>query len=257
MFDHITARVADLPGRIGLYMLDTTSGSELALNADMPLEAASVIKIPVMIEAFRQREAGLIRFDTPVTIRPEDKLPSCGALTYLRDGTTVTVGDLVTLMIILSDNTATNLLIDMLGQENINRGIERLGLKGTRLNRKLFQPELAAKGVRNYVTARDMGMALKGLLDGAIVGPEASREMLTILGQQRLNGKMPFFLHDKGIQCAHKTGEDDGITHDVGIIYAASPRILCFLSSETDVPQAERAIQDVAAIVAGVSTEKR
>lgn len=247
------ARLAEvLPGHIGLYVLDTASGQSYALHADEPIEAASVIKLPIMVEAFRQREAGKLDFNAPVTIHAEDKLPSCGALTYLHDGLTVSVRDLVTLMIILSDNTATNLLIRLLGLENINAAIDGLHLTGTRLNRPLFRPDLAAKGIQNFVTARDMGRLLEGLLRGEIVSERASREMLDILANQRLNGKMPFFLHDKGIRCAHKTGEDDGVTHDVGIINASSPRILCFLSEKTDVPRAERALQDIAALVAEI-----
>ncbi len=76
------------------------------------------------------------------------------------------------------------------------------------------------------------------------MSPEADAEMLGILKDQRLNGKMPFFLH--GLKIAHKTGEDDGITHDVGIVYADHPLILCFASNHTDVPAFERFIQDAA-----------
>lgn len=241
-----------LLGDIGMYILNTATGQEAVFHADQPLEAASVIKIPIMVEAFRQKEAGLIDFDEPVTIHPEDKLPSCGALTYLHDGITVSLGDLVTLMIILSDNTATNLLIDRLGSANINNEMDLLGLAGTRLNRKLFQPELSRQGIQNYVTAHDMGRLLKAMLEGTLISAEASQKMLEILGNQCLNGKMPFFLHDQGIKCAHKTGEDDGITHDVGVIFADSPIIFCFLSNHTDVPRAERAIQDIAALITGV-----
>ena len=153
-----------LPGKIGLYALYPATGDEIRFHADMPMEAASVIKLPIMVEAFRQREAGMLDFALPVTVRRENKLPSCGALTYLHDGLTVQVGDLVTLMIILSDNTATNLLIDLLGQEHINRTIAALGLTGTQLNRKLFDAEQAALGVQNYVTAADMGALLTGLV---------------------------------------------------------------------------------------------
>lgn len=249
----IDALVRGLPGHIGVYARDMATGETYVFAADEPIAAASVIKLTVMAEAFRQFEAGALNPNESVAIRPEDKLPSCGALTYLHDGVTVTLRDLVTLMIILSDNTATNLLIDRLGIANINAMIDALSLTGTRLNRKLFMPELAARGVRNFVTARDMGRLLEGLLNGEIVSPSASREMLTILRQQRLNGKIPFFLHDRGIACAHKTGEDDGITHDVGIVFADSPRILCFLSERTDVPRAERALQEIAALVAEVA----
>ena len=252
VFERIDALVKMLPGKIGVFVSHPDSGEGYGFNCDMPLEAASVIKVPIMVEAFRQTEAGMIDFDAPVTIRKEDKLPSCGALTYLHDGLTVTVGDLVTLMIILSDNTATNLMISMLGIENINKTIDDLGLTGTRLNRMLFRPELSRQGIQNYVSAVDMGNLLQGLLQGEIVSAEASRRMLEILGDQRLNGKMPFYLHSRDIHCAHKTGEDSGITHDVGVIFAKETWVVCFLSNETDVPMAERAIQDIAAMVAGI-----
>ena len=248
----IETLITPLPGHIGLYLLDAATGEEYAHNADDPIEAASVIKLPIMAEAFRQFEAGELDPAARVTVRPEDKLPSCGALTYLADGTTVTLRDLVTLMIILSDNTATNLLIDRLGAGRINAMIDRLGLTGTRLNRKLFMPELARQGIKNYVTARDMGRLLTGLMEGRVVSEGASREMMTILRNQRLNGKMPFYLHSEGIPCAHKTGEDDGVTHDVGVIFAARPVVMCFLSEATDVPRAERALQEIAAVAAGL-----
>ena len=167
----------------------------------------------------------------------------------MHDGLEVTLGDLATLMIILSDNTATNLLIDRLGMGAINQSVDNLGLTGTRLNRKLFQAELSRQGIENYVTARDMGLLLEGLLRGTLLNPEASAEMLSILRNQRLNGKMPFYLHSRGVPVAHKTGEDDGITHDVGIIYQDDPVIFCFLSNDTVVPQAERAIQEIAAML--------
>lgn len=245
--------VRALPGSIGFYMKDTATGAETAYQADLPVEAASVIKVLVMAEAFRQREAGLIDFAAPVTVHRADCLPSCGALTYMHDEVTVQIADLVTFMIIVSDNTATNLLIDLLGMESINAMIASLGLTGTRLCRKLFCPELARQGIRNYVSAGDMGSVMAQLLAGKIVSQAASREMLTILGNQRLNGKMPFFLHSEGVKCAHKTGEDDGITHDVGVIYAEKgPVIFCFVSEHTDVPRAERALQDLARLAAGL-----
>lgn len=246
-----------LPGRIGLYYCCPDSGEQYAYHADEPMVAASVIKLPIMVEAFRQMEAGIISREEPVTIRREDKLPSCGALAYLHEGLTVTLGDLVTLMVILSDNTATNLLIDRLGMEAVNRTIDELGLTGTRLNRKLFQPELSARGVENYVTAADMGRLLLMMMRGEAVSREASREMMTLLGNQRLNGKIPFYLHSRGIPVAHKTGEDDGITHDVGVIFDDEPKVLCFLSNRTVVPQAERTMQEIAALVAGTHTEER
>lgn len=250
----IARRLAELPGHPGVYICDTATGETFAYQAEEPIEAASVIKLTVMMEAFRQFEAGELNPDELVEIKKEQHLPSCGALSYLHDGIRVTWKDLVTLMIILSDNTATNILIDRLGIEKINAGIAHAGLVGTQLNRKLFQPHLARQGIKNYVSAAGIGRLMHLLMEGKVVSEEASKEMLRIMGDQRLNGKMPFHLHDKGIRCAHKTGEDDGVTHDAGVIWTDKPVIFVFLSEKTDVPAAERLLQDLAAHAAGVLT---
>ena len=183
-------------------------------------------------------------------------MPSCGAITYLHRGISLPVGDLVTLMIILSDNTATNLLIDLLGREKIMALGQRLGLSGFVLRRRLFEPELARQGIINEVSAKSCADFMKLLLRGRLVSPGASREMLRHLRDQRLNGKIPFYLHSRGIPSAHKTGEDDGVTHDVGIIYADTPRIFCFVSGHTDVPKAELTLQRLAALCADVDPEE-
>ena len=237
-------RLAALPGEVSVYARDLTTGETCGYQPDIPLVAASVIKLPILVEAFRQARDGLLSMDESVSIRPEQKMPSCGALTYLHDGLTVTLRDLCALMIIVSDNTATNILIRRLGMENINAGMRALGLEKSTLRRLLFDMEASGRGLENTVTAEEMGRLLELLYRGECVSPQADGEMLSILRDQQLNGKMPFFLHD--LEIAHKTGEDDGITHDVGIVYAAHPLILCFASNHTDVPAFERFIQDAA-----------
>ena len=197
-----------------------------------------------MVEAFRQFRAGLLDPDEQVTIRPEDRMPSCGALTYLSDKVRPTLMDLTTLMIILSDNTAANLMIDRVGVDAVNRTMEERGVPGICLRRKFFQPQLAALGVTNTVTARGCGVLLEKLAKGELLGGEDDARMLSILYNQRLNGKIPFFLH--GVKIAHKTGEDDGTTHDAALIQAKRPFVLCMLSNDVDVPEYERLMQDTA-----------
>ena len=244
--ERILDMLSSLKGDIGFAACDPEENECISYHPDAPIQAASVIKLFVMAEAFRQREAGLFDFEAPVTVREENHLPSCGALTYMRAPLTLPWGDLVTLMIILSDNTATNMLIDRLGMDSINAMIDSLGMKNTRLRRKLWQSELSRQGIQNTVSAGDTNLFLLKLYREELVSPAASREMLSILLNQRLNGKMPFYLHSRGIRCAHKTGEDDGITHDVGIIFADRPVIFSFLSEHTDVPEAETALQKLA-----------
>ena len=219
-------------------------GEATGFNEDLPLVAASVVKVPVMVEAFRQFRAGLLDPDEQVTIRPEDRMPSCGALTYLSDKVRPTLMDLTTLMIILSDNTAANLMIDRVGVDAVNRTMEERGVPGICLRRKFFQPQLAALGITNTVTARGCGVLLEKMAKGELLGGEDDARMLSILYNQRLNGKIPFFLH--GVKIAHKTGEDDGTTHDAALIQAKRPFVLCMLSNDVDVPEYERLMQDTA-----------
>lgn len=236
-------RIHALPGEIGIYIEDLATGEVFSHQADLPLVAASVIKLPILVEAFAQAEAGEVSMDEVFSVLPEHKMPSCGALSYMHDGVTVTLRDLCVLMIILSDNTATNLLMDRLGMDRVNAAMRSLGLTQTTLRRRLFDADAAARGLENTITARDMACLLKKLYVRQCVSAQADAQMLSILCNQRLNGKIPFYLHDYPI--AHKTGEDDGITHDVGIVFSAHDYLLCFTSEHTFVPGFERIIQDM------------
>ena len=238
-------RIRAMPGRVGFYYRPL-GGEATAFQADEPLLAASVIKIPIMVAAFRAMEEGRLDPDEAVEIRLEDKVPSCGALTYLQSGIRVTARDLITLMIILSDNTATNLLIGRRGTAYVNETMLALDIPGIALRRRMFDGELARQGVENTVTARGVGVLLERMAEGKLLGEGADGEMLSILLNQRLNGKLPFFLHSRGVRIAHKTGEDSGVTHDVGIVYAKNPFVVCMLSNGVDVPAFERLIQDAA-----------
>ena len=238
--------IETFPGDVGLYYRVLGEKGVVTHNPDLPLIAASVIKIPIMVTAYRDIAAGLLDPGEVVAIRPQDKMPSCGALSYMHDGLEVTVMDLITLMIILSDNTATNLMIDKLTPEHVNRTMEELGIPGICLRRRLFEPELSAKGIQNTVTARGVGLLLERMAEGTLLGRAEDDRMLKILLDQRLNGKLPFYLHSEGVKCAHKTGEDDGITHDAGIVYAERPFALVMLSNNVNVPAFERLMQDAA-----------
>ncbi len=235
-------------GQTGFYYKNLSTGEIWEKDADLSLMAASVIKIPVLTEVFAQMEAGATDRNETYIVKEEDKLPSCGALNYMHTGLEVTLEDLYTLMIILSDNTATNILIKKFGMENINHRMRELGLTATTVNRLLFDSAAAAQGKENKITAREIAGLLEKMYRGTLVSPKASEEMLFILKNQRLNGKMPFYFKGK-VKIAHKTGEDDGITHDVGIVYAPQPFIACFCSNEVDVPKFEQVIQQATKLI--------
>ena len=244
--NNLLQKIRSASGHVAFYYRPLGGGCAQMYNEMMSVIAASVIKIPIMVEAFRQFESGELNPLETYRIRHEDKMPSCGALNRMHDGLEVTLRDLVELMIVLSDNSATNILIDRLGIDRVNATLEAEGLKVTRLRRKLFDKAGMEAGLSNHVCAREIGLLLERMYNGTLVSPEASAQMLEILRNQKLNGKMPFFLKPRGVACAHKTGEDDGITHDVGVVYAKKPFVLCMLSEETEVPAFERLIQEIA-----------
>ena len=248
MFEEMKARLDLLPGDISVYLKNMASGETFAYNANRELNAASVIKVPVMLEAYRAGCAGEIDLNERLTIRREDIMPSCGVLNQL-SLQSMSISDLVTLMIIVSDNTAANLLIDRLGIDQINRTLRAQGLKKTTLRRKLFDAVAAAQGIQNTITAGEIGILMEKIctFDSVTRSPDQDRRMLQILSAQRLNGKIPFYLHGRYI-VAHKTGEDDGITHDAGIVLQKDTGkpvcVMSFASEHTCVPDFERVIQD-------------
>ena len=160
--------------------------------------------------------------------------------------------DLITLMIILSDNTATNMVIDRVSIPRVNDAMRALDEPGFDLQRKMFDAEMAAKGYVNTVTARGVGRLLERIATGTLLGQPWDGRMLQMLMDQRLNGKLPFYLHPRDIDVAHKTGEDEGTSHDAGIVYSERPFVIVMLSNNVDVPAFERLIQDTAAELAGV-----
>ena len=249
MFDYMES-IRTFPGRVGFYLHWPDTGETQEFQADLPMEAASVIKIPIMVTAFRDILDGALDPAEELEILPEMKKPSCGALTYMHDGLRVNYMDLITLMIIVSDNTATNLMIDRLGIDHVSETVAALGVPGIALRRKLWQPQLRAQGIENTVTARGIGQILTRLHTGTLLGGQADEKMVSILKDQRLNGKLPFFLHARGIKLAHKTGEDDGVTHDVGIVYTPRPFVICMLGNQVDVAAYERLMQDTAGALA-------
>ena len=245
--DKLKALMEQVPGRVGFYYKDLTSGETIAYNENDSFLAASVIKIPILIEVLRQIEEGKMKKDDLVEVKREDKVPSCGALTYMHDGLRVTIEDLYTLMIIHSDNTATNMLIRMAGIENINNTLRKLGCTTSTLNRLLFDMEAKREGKENYITPYEIGHLLERVHKKEVISKSISQEIEDVLIMQRLKHKIPYLL-PKDVVVGHKTGEDQGITHDVGIIYGRNPFIFCFASNETNVVKAENALREMALI---------
>lgn len=247
MISEIKQKLEALPGQISFYYQNLETKETYGYQQTQKMMAASVIKLFVMTEAFARIDQGLLSAYETVAVKRSDWAPSCGALTYMHEGIQVTVMDLITLMIIFSDNTATNILIDRLGMAEINHRIRSLGYEDTWLRRKMFDLEKSQAGIQNIITAEETGRLLEAMYEGRLISPEASSRMLEIMKQQQLNGKIPFYLKavPEKVVIAHKTGEDRGITHDVGIIFAKQPFVVCFCGNETDTPAFERVMAEL------------
>ena len=247
-WSRLTERLSELPGNISFVYKNLATEEQFSYRAGEPHLAASVIKLFLMGAVFQSIEEGNIHAEDKIRVRRNDCVPSCGVLTYLGDEREVSVRDLVELMVIVSDNTAANLLFDLVGSDYLRYFIrDVLGMEQTVFLRKMFDSERAAMGIENYVTAADAAILLEKIYRGELVSRAASGEMYRILTHQRLNGKIPFRLHtlQPAPVIAHKTGEDTGVTHDVGIIEGKEPLLVCFLGSRTEVPEYERLIADV------------
>ena len=181
----ILERVAAFPGHTSIYFKDLTTGEHFGYNEQEPMCAASVIKLTVMAELFRQVEAGQVSREQKLVVADENRVPICGVLTLMHSGMEVTPMDLCWLMITISDNMATNMLIDLLGVDNIQENIRRLGLEGVSISRKLFEKRPGFREKTNYVSAAGIGKLLEMIYRGELVSREASREMMEMLLAQQ------------------------------------------------------------------------
>lgn len=233
-----------LPGEIGVYYKDLTTGKSFGFKENEGFLAASVIKLPIMVAVLHEIKNGRLRRDDIIRLSTKDKVPGCGALAHMHSGSDVTIKDLYSLMIVLSDNTATNMLIRVLGINDINSIINKYGLETTKLNRFLFDNEQQNKGIENYFCPFEIGNLLESVYRKSLISEDISLEIEGILKQQQINHKIPYLIPDN-IEIAHKTGEDDGITNNVGIVYCKNPFVLCFAGNNTDVVLAEEAMRKI------------
>ena len=213
---------------------------EVLIDPDKQFHAASTMKVPVMIELFRQAHAGMLKLDEPLTIRNEFKSIVDGSPYKLSEGDdsdkamydalgkAMTLRQLCEAMITVSSNFATNLLIDRLGVENIRGTVTRLSADGMQVLRGVEDQKAFDKGLNNSTTARGLMVLFERIAAGTAVAPDADREMIEILKRQRFNDAIPSGL-PKGVPVAHKTGNITRIHHDAGVVYAGRPYVVVLL----------------------------
>lgn len=225
----------------GIYIKCLETGEEIALDADRQMDTMSVIKIPLMVEAFRQIEAGKFSLDDKITLKESDKRPGTGIIRSLEPGAILTIKDLLTLMIIVSDNTATDLLYAKVGGvEAVNQLAQSYGLKNTRaiFTADAWFKAIAAAPSRDQFHAegktpfglsspRDIGKLLEMMERGQAVSRKSSDLMLTMLRGQVYSSRLPKYLTGTIFRVPHKTGDFlPYIANDVGILESPNRNIV-------------------------------
>lgn len=227
-------------GRVAVAVRHLKTGAEFYHQADEPMPTASLIKFPVMVEAFWQREEKKVAFDTVLTLKKEHRVPGSGVLTsHFSDGATFPLRDAVRLMIAVSDNTATNLVLDHTGIRPVNERMAKLGLTETRLNAQVFRgsatsvdPERSKKYGLGSTTAREMVKLLEVLQQDKIVSPEACREMMAFLVACDDTEMFKRYLPPT-VRLAHKTGAVSAARTEAGLMMLPSgPVAVCVLTNE-------------------------
>jgi beta-lactamase class A len=246
----------DLNGTLGVAILDLTDGRTLLLNPDTVFAQASCIKVTVLAELYRQdQEAqqgtpGRARLTDIYTMNATDLVADSAIMAGLTPGITkVTNHDLATFMVAVSDNSATNVLIDRLGMENVNRMLDSLSLSHTRLQRKMMDVKAAQAGRENLSTPRDMMTFFASIYQGKLLNKPSTNAYFATLATHK-ESDIPRFLPDN-IVIANKPGELAGVRNDMGVVFVPNrPFVIvamtAYLEHERDGNDAIAKIADAA-----------
>lgn len=219
MNDYLKDLISHLDGNAGIAVRNFSSGCDFFYNENDKFHAASIIKIPILIELLRQCEEKILSLDSIIKLEKSDVVDGAGVLQELHPGILLSLEDLAKLMIVVSDNTASNMLIDILGLDRLNSFISGAGLKGTYLNKKFMTP-LKAAHLYNYTTPYDMLMLMEKLYKCEFLSKESTQKAISIMSRQQYREKIPKYLPEN-LMIANKTGEVSGVRHDCALIECA------------------------------------
>ncbi len=254
------AGVIDIIGRaeaqgtvVGVSAI-AADGGRFAHHGSRRFVAASTVKIPIMIELFRQIDAGTVSLDLEHVLTAEDKTQGSGVLTHLHAGIVLTLGDLAYLMMSISDNTATNILIDRVGMDRVNATMRGLGMQGSTLGRMMRGRPRVAEEQENWAVPDDYAAVIAALLGNTAASAESCARMLALLETQQNDRRIARHLPQAGRpRWGSKTGSLSGVVNDVGFIMTGDgPLILAvFCENPPDPHIGEQIIGDIAKAMLG------
>jgi beta-lactamase class A len=227
-----------LDGVMGVAIEDLTTGEHYFLHEDEVFAQASSIKITVLADLYLQAQQGKLKLTDLYTVQSSDLVPDSDIMNGLTPGVTrVTLRDLATMMVAVSDNSATNVLIDRVGMQNVNAMLDSLGLPHTRLRRKMMDLEAAKQGRENISTPREMMTLLDSIYHGKVLNKESTEDCFRVLS----TNKSSFIPRDlpADLKVANKPGELEAVRNDSGIVFVEGrPYAICvmtaFLRNERD-----------------------
>jgi beta-lactamase class A len=215
---------------VGVAIKNLATGEKISINENEVFPQASSIKIHILAELYHQAEQGKVRLSDLLPLPASVRVGGSGILNELGEsGVSMSIRDYAVLMIVLSDNTATNLLIKQVGMENVNKFLQSHGAVKTRLQRVMMDVKAAAEGRENIGTPKEVLMMLEKMYRGEIVSKKASDDMLSILRKSKEGPIRAGIQAD--INVANKEGDVEGVRCDVGIVYLPkSPYVLCVMT---------------------------
>lgn len=238
----------DIKGEYSLAFRDLNQASSLSINSEKTV-AASTIKMFIMIEAFEQIKSGNLRESDTIVLQDSMKAGGSGILAKEEVGKRLTISELISLMMIKSDNTAANILIDKLGMSKINNTIKALGCINTELNRKMMDESAIKNGIENYTSVDDMCLLLSKIYNNQCIDSIYDNKMLSIMKQNETKSKIPNELPE-GVEVANKSGEYEGVQNDAGIIFTdKGAYILCVTTRDGEVDSQVSSISSISKIM--------
>lgn len=248
--------ISQVEGEVCINFYDLDKNDGFSINGDKKVLSASMIKLLILAELMKKNSENKFSLSDTIMIKDFMKIGGDGVLKELNSGHHFTLKELATLMIIVSDNQATNVLIDFLGMENINQLGRELGLKETFLGRKMMDTEARKNGYDNYTCADDISLLLKLIYQEKLINKKASQLMLDILLRQQQRERLQRYL-PSDIKIAHKCGDLDNLENDGGIIWLGDKTyILVILTNGMSNLQCKQTIGKISKFIFGKMEEQ-
>lgn len=240
--------ISQFKGEAGIVIKDLGTNWEIFYNKDKLFPSASLAKIPIMSACFLAADEGNIELGQMVALKNRDKLTGSGTLKMARAGSIFSVEELINRMIRDSDNTATNMLTNVIGVDYLRNVFSSFGFKNTNLSRRVADYKSRRKGIENYTTAGDMAMILERMYRRNLVNKKVSEKCLNTMSLKHVNDRISKYL-PADVVVAHKTGLERSVCHDVGIVSSdKGDFLICVLTAKNKKSNSARSKRFIARV---------